>query len=155
MSGLLTSLQESVLQIMQSDPYYARVKLLTEQLGDIRNQIQQALNKLGICALITTPSGDVKYPNAPGPMFDPLTIAVDIVELVLINRGASGSQQPASDVAEHTAWLLHYTNHAHHRNDPFIFSVRRIRLVPDKQFVIYQVEFTTTGLLPGIITEET
>lgn len=154
MSGVLNDLQTAALTIMQGDKYYARVALLTEQLGDIRNQIQISLGKLGICAIIMTPSAECKLTNCPGPILDPLKLSVDIVELVVTNRGANGSKQPASEVAEHTAWLLHYPNHAHHRKDPCIFTARSIRQVPDKLFLVYRVEFTTSGSLSGL-TQET
>lgn len=153
MSGVLTDLQAAALAIMQSDKYYARIKLLTEQLGDIRNQIQMSLSKLGICVIVTTPEAVCQHTNAPGPILDPLKLEIDIVEFVMQNRGSSGSQQPASDIAEHTAWLLHYPNHAHHRTDPCAFTAKRIHMVPDKQFLVYRVEFETTGSLAGI-TEE-
>jgi len=153
MAGVLKDLQDVVLSIMRSDPYYARITLLSEQIGDIRNQIQLSLGKLGICAIVMTPEATVKHTNAPGPILDPLKISVDIVEFVLKNRGDQGSKQPASDVAEHTAWLLHYPNHAHHRQDPCMLTAVRIGMVPDKQFLIYRVDFTTSGALAGIIQE--
>lgn len=154
MPGILTELQEAALSIMQSDSYYARITLLSEQRGDIRNQIQVALAKLGICCIVMTPEAVCENSNAPGPMFNPLTLSIDVVEFVLKNRGDQGSGQAASDVAEHTLWLLHYPNHAHHRQDPCNLIAKRLRLVPDKQFLVYRVEFETTGSLPGI-TEET
>jgi len=139
---------------MRSDEYYARVTLLSEDIGDIRNQIKTSLSKLGICAVILTPSADVQHTNAPGPILDPLKLEIDITEFVIKNRGDAGSKQPASDVAEHTMWLLHYPNHAHHRNDPCQFIAQSLRLVPDNQFLIYRVTFQTTGSLAGITTEE-
>jgi hypothetical protein len=153
MPGVLTDLQNFALGLMKSDPYYARITLLSEQLGDIANRIQIALGKLGICAIALTPEATVKHTNAPGPILDPIRVSIDVVEFVLKNRGDQGSKQAASDVAEHTAWLLHYPNHAGRRSDPCILTAERLRIIPDKQFLIYRIDFTTAGALAGI-TEE-
>lgn len=154
MSGVLTDVQGEALAILRSDLYYAQIALLSEQLGEIRNEIQRALAKLGLCAIVLTPEATFQHTQAPGPILDPLSLTVEIVEFVTKNRGASGTQIPASDAAEHTAWLLHFPNHAHHRSDAHTFTARRIRMVPDKQFLVYRVEFTTSGVLAGIIEEE-
>jgi hypothetical protein len=152
MPGVFTTLQNSVVAAIRADPWFARITVLSEQIGDIENQIQRSLSKLGICAIVLTPGASVKYADAPGPLLDPLTVAIDIVELVLTNRGNSGSKQPASDVAERIAWLLHHPNDPE-RSPPMSnrLIVRKISLIPDKQFLVYRVELETTGALAGII----
>ncbi len=153
-SGFLHGLQQQVEGILQSDPYYSGIRLLSEQLGDIQAQVRQALAKLGLCCIVVTPDAQFQGTNAPGPIADPVEVSVDVTELVLVNRGSNGTGIPASAVAEHTAWLLHYPNHAHHREDAHPLTARRIRLVPDKTFLIYRCEFTTTGALAGIIANQ-
>ena len=152
--GVLTTIQDNALALLQSDPYYARISKLTEQIGDIRNQITTAVNKLGIVAIIMTPRATIEAQGAPGPQLNPLELHIDIVEFVLKNRGEQGSRQPASDVAEHTAWLLHYPNHAGSRQDAYPFLAKQFYVVPDNNFLVYRVEFTTAGSLAGIVTPE-
>lgn len=150
MPGVLEELQQVALARMRVDPYYARVTLLHEQLHDIRAQIRAALGKLGIVAIIITPKADSTKPNAPGPILDGCNLVVDITELVVVNRGANGSRQPASDVAEHTAWLLHSPNHPGRADKP-IMALRSIDLVPDQTYLIYRVTMQTSVALAGIV----
>ena len=65
--GVLNTIQNNALRLLKADPYYARITLLSEQIGDIRNQIDLMLAKLGICAIVLTPKATVQYPGAPGP----------------------------------------------------------------------------------------
>lgn len=148
--SVLDTVQKAAQGILKADSYFTRIEVITEQLGDISNQIQIALSKLGICVLVVTPDTDFKFPDAPGPIMDPLKIIVEVTEQVLMNRGAQGTGRSASAVAERAAWQLHYPNHAHYRRDPCMFTARRIRLVPDKNYLVYRVELTTTGALPGM-----
>ncbi len=154
MPGVLEELQEVAVSRMQSDPYYARVSLLREQLHDIRAQIRTALGKIGIVGIVVTPQADCNKPNAPGPILDGLNLVIDITELVIVNRGANGSRQPASEVAEHTAWLLHSPNHPG-RNDKPIMALRSINLVPDPTYLIYRVTMQTSVALAGIVAPST
>jgi hypothetical protein len=150
MPGTLTTLQIDTADIIKSDEYFARIEPLYEQLGDLTNKIRVALNKLGISVLVLTPSAVCQSTNAPGPILDPVTLVVQVVENVLLNQGASGTQLPAGDVAEKIAWLLHYPNHAG-RGDTFPLTCRSIRLVPDKTLLVYNVEFTCQTALAGIV----
>lgn len=152
MSGVLTDVQTQAVKLMIGDKYYASVKIIPEQEpGNIPSLIAQALGKVGgICAIVATPSCIFRGTDAPGPQIDPLSLSIDIVEFVAVNRGAKGSQLPCSEVAEHTAWLLHYPNHAATRSDSYPLIADRMRLVPDKQFLIYRVEFKTVGMFAGI-----
>lgn len=150
MPGTLTVIQDAVVKLLQSDTFLMPVKLLKEQQGDIRAQVQAALAKLGICAIAMTPKAVFSEPNAPGPLADPLSIWVDVYENVSSNRGANGSKLPCSDVAERVAWWLHYPNHAHERQDAFILVAKSLGIVPDKNFLVYRVEFETKASLAGI-----
>jgi len=76
---------------------------------------------------------------------DPVRVEVEIVELVALNRGERGSRLSASDVAEHTGWLLHCVNHP--GRDAYPLTLARIRPRPDKTFLIYTVELETAGSL--------
>lgn len=150
MSGLITTVQESAVHIFESDPYFARISIIPEQSHDIATILRTALSKLGICIVVTTPKATCSCPNAPGPVLDPLELSIDIIEQVLLNRAESGSRLPASEVAERTAWLLHFPNHAHHRSDPYPLTAKKFYIVPDDHFQIFRVEFTTNGALAGI-----
>ena len=90
--------------------------------------------------------------NAPGPILDPILLDVDIIELVIANRGAKGSKLAADEVAERTARLLHTPNWPT-RGDGYLLVCESIEEIPDKTFVIYRTEFRSSGVVAGI-TEE-
>lgn len=152
MSKIFQNLQSMAKDIMVDDDYFTDIDVLTEDLHDIQNRIRVALSKIGLCCIVYTPEADVKYPNAPGPMFEPMKLHVGINEFVLKNRGDAGTKIPASEVAERVAWLLHHPNHPT-RDDATQLVCERIRLIPDKQFVVYRVEFAGLGSLDGITSE--
>ena len=151
MSSVLTTLQGATAKILAADKFFQRVEPLTENLGDINNQIKIALSKLGVSVLVLTPGAEGESTNAPGPILNPVNLVVAIFENVLLNRGERGTKVPAAEFAEYIAWLLHYPNHAATRQDDFPLTFRRIRLVPDKTLLVYNVEFTTRTALAGIV----
>lgn len=149
MSGVLTDIQTKVLGIMQDDEYYSPFDPLYEQIGDISNRIQRAVREIGLSIVVMTPEATVSSSDAPGPYLDPITVAVQISELVIVNRGDNGSKLPASDVAEHTMWKLHYPNHPT-RDDTYHLIGKSIRLKNHRTLLVYQVLFETAVGLAGI-----
>jgi hypothetical protein len=143
MAGYLTTLQTQCVTIMEADARIDGVSILYEQIGNIGSMIQAALSKIGICAIVLTPGAEGKG-TAPGPQVNPVKLTVQITELVFKNRSAAGTNIPASSLAEHLAWLLHYANHAATRSDPQL-TFRRLALVPDKNYLIYNVDFETAS----------
>lgn len=144
--GVLSDTQAMMVAILESDSALAPVKILSENLGDINSQIRMALGKIGICAIVLTPDASVDGTNAPGPLLKPVGVVVEIEELVVVNRGDKGSKLPASDVAERVLWRGHSPNWPT-RGDTRLLTGKGIKLIPDKQFLIYRVEFETTGAL--------
>lgn len=104
----LTLLQEQIAARLRSDPYFADVTVLVENLGDIEGIIEQALTQVGGCyVLVMTPAARVPEPNIPGPFF-----AVDVVircgELPQINRSDLGKQKSANSLAVRALNRLHH-----------------------------------------------
>lgn len=144
---MLTEIQEQAVKTMLADRYYQRVPAMREDEGEIVARVKAAIAKLGICCVAHILECRAEGSNAPGPLFRPIRLAVDVVELVAINRASSGSQLPASAVAEHTAQLLHYPNNPA-RGDAYPLACESVAKIPDKTYLIYRVVLGTSGVLP-------
>ncbi len=150
--SVLLSIQAQALAALQADESLRPIKLISRRKHNIKNEILTTLGKVGICALVLTPSSRVRNTNAPGPMLDPVLLFVDVIENVIINQGGSGSKIPAEDVAERIAWRLHSANHPA-RHDPHTFICEDIEEISDDTFLAYRVKFRTAGMLPGLNQE--
>jgi hypothetical protein len=145
--SLLSQIRSQALKVLKADPKFARVTCLSTNDGDIAQKIKEGLSKLGILVLIRVPDAVNDAPDAPGPIFSPVTVFCEITELVLANRGASGSKLPADEVAERVAELLHAPNYPGRDAIPLVCE--RIREIPDKTFVVLRVEFKAAGGYAG------
>lgn len=152
--GYLATIQAEIAANLRRDSWFQAVPIVTENLGDIANQIEIALGKLGIVAVILTPAGKAAFPDAPGPILDPVSAVVAVYEMVVLNRGAKGTKLPASAVAERVAYQLHYPNHAAVRTDEYPLICQEIALRPDRTHLIYQVTFRTRAVIGGLATAE-
>lgn len=155
MDGILKGIQDEMAANLRRDSWFQPVKIVTENLGDIANQIELALNKLGLVIVILTPGAKCAYPDAPGPIMDPVTPVAAVYEMVLLNRGANGSKLPCSAVAERVAYQLHYPNHAAARTDSYPLVCTDIALLPDRTYLRYNVTFRSGQIaIGGIPTQE-
>ncbi len=107
-------LQTEVLKRLQAHPYLADVKILTEEKGDIENEVQRALGnltgvdgKIGACIIILTPLGKSKSTGAPGPVLDDFQIIISVIENVLVNQGDDGTKKHAIEIVELILRYLH------------------------------------------------
>ena len=105
--SVLKSIQQTVHDRLVADPFFTNIPVITENIGDIENAIQTAIAKLGVCAIVVTPTATTSFPDTLSPYFDNIRIIVRVVEKVLLNRSAHGTNKSASDVAEMVAALLH------------------------------------------------
>ena len=108
-------LQVSIQTRLKAHAWLANVPVITEEQGDIENEIQRALGELegvdgasGICIIILTPAGGVRNPNAPGPILDDFNVVLSVVENVMVNQSEQGTRKHAAEVVE---FLLRYMHH--------------------------------------------
>lgn len=101
----LRDIQESVAALFTADPYFAGIPILCERKGDLLNQLQAALSKLGICIIVETLTGTIEH-QAVGAYALDLKVVVSITENVLINSGKTGTRKPASEVLARVLCLL-------------------------------------------------
>jgi hypothetical protein len=80
------------------------VQILAEDLGDMESEIKRRINTHGILVIITTARFVRTSEEIPGELT--ITVLVGIGEHTRINRGPTGTQKPADDVAVRITALL-------------------------------------------------
>jgi hypothetical protein len=88
----LTDLTAAVKTCLISNPWFAGIPILTYQRGDIINEIEQALGKLGLVIVIEhlpwTPEFDSEE------TFDiTLTLGITVTEMPLLNQAETGTRK--------------------------------------------------------------
>lgn len=103
MSRLL-DIQEEAANRLRSRSAFADVEVLTRRKGDILNDIEAALGRLGIVAYVFPPLPKRANGNLPGPIFDELELRVKIIESPTLNQTAA----TAHGLMEDTCRALHH-----------------------------------------------
>lgn len=151
MSSLLSSLQGDIVEALEENEFFTppepeggdaaapAIPVFAENLQDIESSIDAAIARLGVCAIVLTPDGEQSSPNLPRVFFDRLAVRVRVVELVVANRAAGGTLQPALLVAEAAAAALHHFSPASAGGSSMVF--KRIARVDDEGHLIYDAVF--------------
>lgn len=103
MSRLL-ALQEAARTRLAEDPAFAGVPVLSRSEGDIANDIQAAVDRLGICAYVFPPLPRRANANLPGPVFDAVELRVKVIENPVLN----GTGKKAHALLEAALGSLHH-----------------------------------------------
>lgn len=118
------------------------VLAIAEDKGDLINQIETAIAKMGIVAIVSVPSA-VSKSEASRIIVAEATLAIQIVESPLINRGRANSLT-ASEAAEQIACLLHLNKL------PCGFLPVFRKISPEAyadEYIVYNIEFSGTAAL--------
>src|SRR5471030_1118160 len=102
MSSILTSIQQEVADCLLADPFFAAIPILVEQPRDLAYELQTSVAAAGTYGVVLVPQALVSAPTAPGPIFDPVEIAVRFRENVPVSSGPH-----VLEVAETALALLH------------------------------------------------
>jgi hypothetical protein len=144
--SILQAIQIDAANRLLSDPYFANISVLTENLQDITFQIEKAIQELGIVAIILTPTADIRnFADAPGPYLQSIDVLVEVAENVLLNRGQGGSGKTAQAMAERVLAILHGYRPAM-ITESIYASSPTITVVPSGDgLLIYHIRFRTNG----------
>lgn len=99
MANLFSDLQESMATRLRADSAFStppRIAVLTEDLGSVYQEIAQRIGECGIVVSIITPGWK---PDEMHPDFFVATVEVGVAENTLTNRGPTGTQRKAGDIA--------------------------------------------------------
>ena len=106
MNDPLLTIQLAIQARLKSDEWFKNIPVIAQDKGDITNQVEIGVSKIGAAVIILTPSADVTHPNIPGPYLGDVTIIVACVENVTINRSNNGSKKNAITTAQIALGLL-------------------------------------------------
>jgi hypothetical protein len=84
---MLLTIQDRLKTLIEGDPYFAGVSVLTNRDGDIEAAYQQAIAKLSFCVVVAVPSGEISDRAPIGPSFRHL-VEVSVCQSVLTDSQA-------------------------------------------------------------------
>jgi hypothetical protein len=143
MMSALENLQAVAVKLITAQPYFTPVPVLYERQKNVANEIAKAVNTLkGIAILVTTPFGKNTQPGAPDVHLS-VQLAIDVVENVIINTSANGTQLGCNEVAEQICAHLHYQVWMPGKT----LICKDVAEVPSETLVIHRVTFETGCLL--------
>jgi len=102
MSSILASIQQEIADRLLADPFFATIPVLVESPRDVSFELQASVAAAGTYGVVLVPQAVVSSPSAPGPIFDPVEIAVRVRENIPVSSGPH-----ALEVAETALALLH------------------------------------------------
>lgn len=100
----ILTLQQHVADLLAADPYFSGVKIYTELVADLEQQITLAIDELGFFVVVTTARGAAAPGAHPRPlrMVETLTITISANPLL-----EPGSHPTALDAVPEVIRLLH------------------------------------------------
>jgi len=135
--SILMSLQQEVADCLLADPFFATIPVLVEQPRDLSYELQTSVAAAGTYGVVLVPQALVSAPTAPGPMFDPVEIAVRFYENVPVSTGPH-----ALEVAETALALLHLFRPTT-INEVIIAAPNALRAITAPNVVAYEIQVRT------------
>jgi hypothetical protein len=136
-----TDMRDALKGMMEADPYYFDVPIVTERLQNIDAEVERKVGQAGgICIVLVTASFESPLPNLPGANFDAIKFRARVYENVKTNPTGKEAQH----VALYTAALWSQL-----KPDTFVNSLKLddpgIALGNDLRFLCYDVDGVTNG----------
>jgi len=135
--SILTSIQQEVADCLLADPFFATIPVLVENPRDVSYELQTSVAAAGTYGVVLVPQALVNAPNAPGPFFDPVEIAVRFHENVPVSTGPH-----ALEVAETALALLHLFRPTT-INEVLTAAPTALRMVNEPNVVAYEIQVRT------------
>ena len=131
------SIQQEVADCLLADPFFAAIPVLVEQPRDLSYELQASVAAAGTYGVVLVPQALVTAPTAPGPLFDPVEIAVRFCENVPVSTGPH-----ALEVAETALALLHLFRPTT-INEVIIAAPTALKAVKEPNVVAYEIQVRT------------
>jgi hypothetical protein len=161
--SLLSTIQSSVDSLLTADSFFTPnpedtdtppIPIITEAIGDITNEIDKALGKLGLCAIVLTPSALAPLAGAK-MFFEDISITVTVIENVLLKNS---SLPTAAETAEAVAYCLHlarWQDSLTAKYNAIVCQGIELTPQPDEGLLAYNIKFKTKGGLSAAPTRPT
>jgi hypothetical protein len=131
------SIQQEVADCLLADPFFAAIPVLVEQPRDVSYELQISVAAAGTYGVVLVPQALVGAPTAPGPIFDPVEIAIRFCENVPVSTGPH-----ALEVAETALALLHLYRPTT-INEVFTAAPTALKAVKEPNVVAYEIYLRT------------
>jgi hypothetical protein len=131
------SIQQEVADCLLADPFFAAIPVLVEQPRDVSYELQMSVGAAGTYGVVLVPQALVGAPTAPGPIFDPVEIAIRFCENVPVSTGPH-----ALEVAETALALLHLYRPTT-INEVFTAAPTALKAVKEPNVVAYEIYLRT------------
>jgi hypothetical protein len=107
MASALETCQLGIVSLLQAERFFSPLPVMHERLKNLRQELNVTLkSKTGILVLVNTPDGKNVTPGAPYVTLE-IKLVVDVLENVLFNQSAKGTQISANAAGEQVAAHLH------------------------------------------------
>jgi len=145
--SLLNSLQTDCQARLQAQTFFSVapvIPIYIQMQKDIQSKINETLVRIGVGVIMLSARLGNKSPAAGSyPKWDRASMVARVIENVTINRGSSGTGQPADLIAEAAAYWLHSWAPA---CTGYKLICDDVAIVDDPQCLVYDVHVFSGGL---------
>ena len=145
--SLLQSLQTDCQARLQAQTFFSVAPVIpvyVQMQKDILSKLNETLLRIGVGVIMLSARLSNKSPAAGSyPKWDRVEIVARVIENVTINRGSSGTGQPADLIAEAGAYYLHSFAPA---CTGYKLICDDVHIVEDPQCLIYDAHLFSGGL---------
>jgi hypothetical protein len=152
-SSIIGAIQQQCADQIAAAAFFAHITVLTEQIGDIINQMEMALGsatstggKAGAFVCVMTPAANVNFPDVGGPFFSEINVSVQVTVNVPVAEDANiGVLVTALEICEQVCAALHQFYPAA-ANAPLVGKSPTVHIANrEDNIVTYLCEFKTMG----------
>lgn len=129
-------LQSAVRDVLTADSWFSSLPVLVEARGDVEQELQRALNELGLSVVISTPQSRQSSDNAKRPLVE-VTVLVSLAEMPMTNQ----TGKTATQALDRLIGLLHGHSFSTHGATRLLYRDHRTEDVPGMN--AHSVNFTT------------
>jgi len=145
--SLLKNLQTDCQARLQAQSFFSAAPVIPvyiQMQKDIQSRLNETLLRIGVGVIILSAALKNSSPAAGTyPKWDRVLLVARVIENVTINRGSSGTVQPADLIAEACAYWLHSWAPA---CTGYKLLCDDVSIVEDPQCLIYDVHVFSGGL---------
>lgn len=103
----LSDLQSAIVTRLRSQTYFDDIPIISEAKGDLLQEIDLAINRVGVCVLVIVPEVVADQPDHPAANLSVRPI-LQIAVNPSINNTEAGTRKAASDIGMEIGRVLHF-----------------------------------------------
>ena len=150
---MIATLQTQLQALLEAHPWFAGVDILSEEKGDLQNEIDTAVKSIGFCIVLITPQGQLEADKG-GRLWMRHNLSINAVESYTINQTGKRAKAAVVPIIEaiHDHW--NGLGNADSRGRNNLLHCRGYEIVPDPDgLTVYAVAATTLSTLTATDNE--